>query len=71
MGSQMQGLRALRERKAMTDQSFQIHLTVHVKTYRLFLQINRCTIGPDQGFLVDTDGGRIDRGLSVLRLREQ
>ena len=71
MGGQIQGLWALGEREAMADQSFQIHLTVHDKAYRLFLQIDRCTIGPHQGFLIDTDGCRIDQGLSVLRLREQ
>ncbi len=71
MGGQIQGLRALGEREAMADQPFQIHLTVHDKTDRLFLQVDRRTIGPHQSFLIDTDGCRIDQGLSVLRLRKQ
>ena len=71
MGSQVQGLRALGEREAMTDQPFQIHFTVHDKTDRLFLQIDRCTIGPHQGLLIDTDGCGIDHGLSMLRLRKK
>ena len=71
MGCQIQGLRALGERKAMADQLFQIHHTVHNKTDRLILQVDRCTIGSHQSFLIDTDGCRIDQGLSVLRLRKQ
>ena len=71
MGSQIQRLRALREREAMADQPFQIHLAIHDKTDRLFLQVHRCTVGPHQGLLIDTDGCRIDHGLSVLRLRKK
>jgi len=71
MGGQIQGLRALGEREAVADQPFQIDHTVHDKTDRLILQVDRCTIGPHQGFLVDTDGRRIDQRLSVLRLRKQ
>ena len=71
MGGQIQGLRALGEREAVADQPFQIHHTVHDKTDRLVLQVDRCTIGPHQGFLIDTDGCRIDQGLSVLRLCKQ
>src|ERR1017187_10761704 len=68
MGSQIQRLRALKEREAMADQPFQIHHTVHHKTDRLWLQVDRSTIGPHQSFLIDTDGCRIDQCLSVLRL---
>ncbi len=71
MGSQIQRLRALGEREAMADQSFQIHFAVHDKTNRLLLQIDRCAIGPHQSLLIDTDGCRIDHGLSVLRLRKK
>ena len=71
MGREFQGLRTLGEREAVTDKSLQIHLAVHDKTNRLFLQIHGGAVGPHQSFLIDTDGCRIDHGLSVLRLRKK
>src|SRR5579862_9463425 len=47
MGGQIEGLRSLGKRETMTDQPFQIHLSVHDKTHRLLLQIHRRTVRPD------------------------
>ena len=71
MRRQIQGLRALRERKAMADKALQIHLAIHDKTDGLLLQVDRRAIRPDQTLLIDADGCRIDHGLSMLRLRKK
>ena len=71
MRGQIQRLRALRQREAVADQPFQIHLAIHHKANRFFLQVHRCAVGADQSFLIDTNGCRINHGLSVLRLRKQ
>ena len=71
MCGQFKSLCAFGKRKAMADQSFEIHLTIHYETDRIVLQVNRGAIGAHQSFLVDTDGCRINHGLSMLRLRKK
>ena len=40
------------KRKAVTDQPFQIHFPAHHEPHRIFLQIDRSAVRPQQGFFV-------------------
>jgi len=71
MGGEIKGLRTVGQGKAVADQAFQIHFTIHNEADRVGLQVNGRTIGTYQSFFIDTDGCGIDQGLSMLRLRKQ
>ena len=71
MSRQIKRLPALGKREAVADQSFQVHFMIHDKANRLFVKVDRGTVGPQQRLLIDTDCGRIDHYLPVLCLRKK
>src|SRR3974390_149787 len=71
MGSQLQRINRIGQRKTMADQLLQIHFAAKYEPRRFFLQIDRSAIRSQETLFVDTNAGWVDDGLSMLRLPEQ
>jgi len=71
MGSQLQRINRIGQRKTMADQLLQIHFAAKYEPRRFFLQIDRSAIRSQETLFVDTNAGGVDDGLSALRLRKQ
>ena len=71
MGSEVKGFDSAGERKAVADETLQIHFTVHNKTNRFLLQFNRGAIRAQQSFLVNANRGGVNYSLTMYSLRKQ